>query len=157
MSLVLSGNTTFDVPGTATMTNPGAISGVGSLTRIGTGTLFLTVSNTCGGATTISGGTLKLPGAISLALTNPSLEADAGAANNYQYLTILQAGAAVAASNREPDASSRRQPRRWGMRPPHLASGMGCWIHYPGLRAVGVESAAAARIKNAHPCGAISV
>ncbi len=51
---------TFDVGGTGAITASGTISGGGSVTKTNTGTLILTGSNTYGGATTISAGTLQI-------------------------------------------------------------------------------------------------
>jgi fibronectin-binding autotransporter adhesin len=54
---VLTGNGTMDV-GAFVLTNTGVISGAGSLTKAGAGTLLLSASNSYSGGTWISGGTL---------------------------------------------------------------------------------------------------
>ncbi|HEV2969531.1 MAG TPA: autotransporter-associated beta strand repeat-containing protein [Pirellulales bacterium] len=58
-NIVDGGTLIFDVPSGAT-TYSGVISGSGSLTKIGAGTLNLTNANTYTGGTTVSGGTLQL-------------------------------------------------------------------------------------------------
>jgi autotransporter-associated beta strand protein len=59
-NLILDANTTFGGSGAGTVTLNGAISGAGSLTKVGPGKLVLTGNNTYSGATTLSSGTLKL-------------------------------------------------------------------------------------------------
>ena len=68
-----AGGGTFDVTGTNTLTESGVISGIGSLTKIGTGTLLLKtgVNTYSGGFTNIQNGALQLGGAAgSIAATN---------------------------------------------------------------------------------------
>ena len=50
----------FDPASATTQTYPGVISGVGSMNKIGGGTLVLANTNTFSGVTTISAGTLQL-------------------------------------------------------------------------------------------------
>jgi fibronectin-binding autotransporter adhesin len=57
-------NLTFDQPTDATVAN--LISGGGSLTKAGAGTLILTAANTYSGGTTLSAGTVQLDGLASL-------------------------------------------------------------------------------------------
>ncbi len=53
-----SGNGTFDISGSTTLTHSGSISGSGALDKTGSGTLALTGSNSYSGGTTVSAGTL---------------------------------------------------------------------------------------------------
>ena len=65
---IASGATgTFDVVSGATLTNSGVISGSGALTKIDTGTLTLSASNSYSGGSTISSGTLVASNAYALA------------------------------------------------------------------------------------------
>ncbi len=53
-----NGNLAFNR--TDTVTFPGIVSGTGSLSQVGTGTLTLTAADTYAGGTTISAGTLQI-------------------------------------------------------------------------------------------------
>ena len=85
-----SGNSTLDIRSNVNTTISGIISGTGgALTKISTGTLTLTGTNTYAGGTTISDGTLELSGAsstlgtgnVSVSGTDSLLAIDNGVAN----------------------------------------------------------------------------
>ncbi|MFM8808521.1 MAG: autotransporter-associated beta strand repeat-containing protein, partial [Chthoniobacterales bacterium] len=100
----LTGNGTMDV-GANILTNTGVISGAGSLTKEGAGTLILSsATNTYGGTTTVAGGTLQVSdlanaGANSaigtngtIILSNGGVFSYAGASNSSMNRTINLAG-----------------------------------------------------------------
>ena len=66
VDVIDNGTLLFSNPGATTVTASGMISGSGDLTMLGGGTLVLSGSNTYGGTTTISLGTLQIDGAQSL-------------------------------------------------------------------------------------------
>jgi fibronectin-binding autotransporter adhesin len=69
---VLTGNGTMNVGTNIMMTNSGVISGAGSLTKSGTGTLLLSSSsNSYGGVTTISGGALQVADLTDAGIVSP--------------------------------------------------------------------------------------
>ena len=79
-NFALTGNGTMDVGGNV-MTNSGAISGAGSLTKAGAGTLILSASNTYTGTTTISAGTLLLSNAGTISTNGLDLSASGATLN----------------------------------------------------------------------------
>lgn len=74
----------------ASTTYSGALSGLGSLTKIGSGELTLAGANTYGGHTLISGGTLSL--ANSLALQNSTLDTSGSGSWDFESLTAATIG-----------------------------------------------------------------
>jgi len=79
-----SGGGTFDVATGQTLRVNQVIGGVGGLGKSGAGTLELAATNSYGGDTVISGGTLKLETVTGL-LLNPSFELPALGANSFRY------------------------------------------------------------------------
>ena len=84
-NVTLAGNLTnggnaVTVGGAANTTINGVISGSGSLTKSGTGSLSLTAANTYTGATTISGGTVVASSDAALGTTNGATTVSSGAA-----------------------------------------------------------------------------
>jgi autotransporter-associated beta strand protein len=88
----LTGNGTMDV-GANVLTNSGVISGAGSLTKLGAGTMFLSASNSYTGATTVSAGTLLVDGQIGLSDVSVLSVAAIGGAGTLGGSLSLAAGA----------------------------------------------------------------
>ena len=78
---VNNGGNLLAVAGSGTTTLSSAISGMGGLTMQGTGTLILTASQSFSGPTVVSGGVLKLQGALPLPSVNSKLQYDLDASN----------------------------------------------------------------------------
>ncbi|MEI8373060.1 MAG: autotransporter-associated beta strand repeat-containing protein [Planctomycetota bacterium] len=83
------GGATFDTAG-YTLTLAGSLSGPGSLTKIGNGTLFLPTSNTYSGNTVISSGSLALGN--TLALQQSTLEIGGSGGLSFRSLTSATLG-----------------------------------------------------------------
>jgi autotransporter-associated beta strand protein len=95
-AIVLSGGTitlaaaaTITVDNTADTISSILAGAATSLTKLGTGTITLSGVNTYSGATVISAGMLKLSAPVlSVSLTNPSFETDAGTVDSFKYMAI---------------------------------------------------------------------
>jgi len=89
------GGGTFDTQA-FTMTETGLFSGVGSLTKIGSGTLTLSHANTYTGATTVTAGTLLVSGVISGSTSTISGAGTLGGSGGTTGAVIVNSGGTLA-------------------------------------------------------------
>jgi autotransporter-associated beta strand protein len=102
-AMILNSNSGVSITGSSSFTENGYVSGIGSLTKSGTGTLTLTAGNSFWGGTTVTAGTLNINGFYALGGANyGGLTLNGG---TLQYATNL-AGVNSGAGNGGADLSN---------------------------------------------------
>ncbi len=118
----------------AAQTYGGAISGAGSLTKIGSGALNLTGASTYSGATTVSGGLLSVSGNGAINPASGSTSTILVGSTSAAAAAVYQSGASTVASNNVGLARSRSPVLRG-------PSATTTWPAGPSTRAVKSTSA----------------